>query len=93
MLTVGDVIVCTPPFDPTSTGNAPILQQYVDAMYAVAAANNCGVFDIRKKWGSYANAVTNGWQAAGGTDPHPTQAGYADYAAAILPTIRYALAA
>jgi len=91
MLTVGDVIVCTPPFDPSSLGLAANQQAYIDAMYAVAAANGCGVFDIRKKWGSYANAVSNGWQAAGGTDPHPTQAGYLDYATAILPTIRYAL--
>jgi len=93
LLTVGDVIVCTPPFDPSALGLAANQQAYVDAMYAVATANNCGVFDIRKKWGSYANAVSNGWQAAGGTDPHPTQAGYLDYATAILPTVRYALGA
>lgn len=93
LLTVGDVIVCTRPFDPTVTGLAANQQAYVDAMYAVAPANNCGVFDIRKKRGSYANAVANGWQAAGGTDPHPTQAGYLDYVMAILPTVRYALGA
>lgn len=89
-LTVGDVIVCIPPHDGGSAGFTSNQQAYVDAMYTVAAANNCGVFDIRKRWVSYANAVANGWQT-NGDFVHPTAAGYLDYAQAILPTIRYAL--
>ena len=87
----GDPILVTPVFDPGATGNAGIQDQYVTAMYQVAQEQNCALFDIRLKWGSNANAVALGYQPGG--DVHPTTAGYADMAAAILPTIRYALAA
>lgn len=74
----GNPILITPVFDPSSTGNAANQTQYVAAMYQVAAEYDIPLFDIRKKWGSNANAVANGWQPAG--DVHPTTAGYADIA-------------
>lgn len=86
----GDPILCVPVFDPSSTGNAGIQDQYVAAMYQVALEQNCALFDIRRIWGSNANAVANGWQPSG--DVHPTTAGYASMAANILPIVQYALA-
>lgn len=65
-----DLIFLTPPYDNgTGTGNTINQGQYVAAMYAVAAKYNVPVIDIRKKWLSYNNAVTNGWQY------NPTAAG------------------
>lgn len=91
-LAVGNVIVCIPVFDNGSAGFTSNQQAYVDMMYAVAASFGVGVFDIRKKWLSYANAVANGWQSAGDS-VHPTTAGYADIAAQMVPVIQYALTA
>jgi hypothetical protein len=87
-----DVILKVPPYDNGSTGNTAQQGDYVTAMYAVAASLNVPVFDIRKRWRSYTNAVANGWQV-GSDAVHPTAAGYADCAAALLPVISYALAA
>ena len=86
----GDPILVTPVFDPGSTGNAAIQDQYVTAMYEVASEQSCALFDIRKLWRSNANAVAQGWQPNG--DVHPTTAGYAYIAAAIKPVLQYALA-
>lgn len=75
----GDVILCAPVFDNGVAGFTASQQAYVDAMYQVAAEQNVGLIDIRKKWGSYAAAVTNGFNTASDT-VHPTTAGYLDMA-------------
>lgn len=72
-----DVILRVPNFDNGSAGLTAQQQNYVNAMYQVSAAQNVGIIDIRKKWVSYANAVTNGWNTASDA-VHPTAAGYVD---------------
>lgn len=85
-----DVIVCIPVFDNGSSGLTAQQQTYVDVMYQVARENSVGVLDIRRKWVSYANAVTNGWQT-NSDNVHPTTAGYLDMAtvaAAVIQAIK-----
>lgn len=74
-----NVILCTPCFDNGVAGLTASQQDYVTAMYQVASEQSVGIIDIRKKWISYANAVTNGWNNGSDT-VHPTTAGYLDIA-------------
>lgn len=74
-----DVVICIPVFDNGSAGLTASQQTYVNVMYQVASENGCGVIDIRQKWQSYANAVSNGWQT-NSDSVHPTTLGYTDMA-------------
>lgn len=90
-LTGCDLIFLAPPYDNgTGTGNAANQNQYVAAMYTVAAKYDVPVIDIRQKWLSYANAVANGWQVAG-DNVHPTKLGYIDQAGVIATALQAAL--
>lgn len=75
----GDVILCVPVFDSGSSGLTASQALYVGAMYEVAAEQNVGLIDIRKKWGSYAAGLASGYYHASDT-VHPTTAGYLDMA-------------
>ena len=55
------VLFLTPPYDNSSPCNVN-QAAYVTAMYQVAAEQGIGLIDIQKRWHSYNNAVTNGWQ-------------------------------
>jgi hypothetical protein len=86
-----DFMFCTPPFDNlTGTGLTSTQDQYVAAMFAVAAANDVPCIDLRGRWKSYANSVANGWQVASDA-VHPTRLGYVDEAAFLLAVVRFAL--
>lgn len=89
-LAVGNAILIIPPFDNGVAGFTSNQQAYVNMMYALAASFGIGVFDIRTRWVSYANAVANGWQT-NSDSVHPTTAGYADIATQLVPVIRYAI--
>ncbi len=90
--TTATIIIRVPVFDPSGTGNAIFQQQYIDAMYGVAATFGLPIVDVRKRWGSNAAAVAAGFQNPG--DVHPTPAGNADEVNnVLLPAMQYALAA
>ncbi|CAN7374266.1 SGNH/GDSL hydrolase family protein [Bradyrhizobium sp. LjRoot220] len=73
----GDPILVVPPFDNSSTGNAANQNQYVNAMYQVAAEYDVPLVDIRLKWLSYANALALGYMS---DSVHSTALGYDDMA-------------
>lgn len=89
-LAKGSVILVTPVFDGGSTGLTAQQQNYVAAMYELSSEKGVGIFDIRRRWGSYAEAMSAGFMS---DNVHPSAAGYADIAAAMKPVIDYALAA
>jgi len=74
-----DVIIRIPTFDNGVSGLTAQQNTYVQAMYQLANDNNIGVVDIRNKWLSYNNAVSNGWNISSDT-VHPAPAGYVDIA-------------
>ena len=52
---------------------------YVVEMYRLAAANNCGLIDIQKRWGGGSTYILDGL--------HPNVAGHLDMAKAVLGVI------
>lgn len=86
-----NVILMVPVFDTGGGGDTANQQSRIDMFYTLAAAKGIGVFDIRKRWRSAAEAVARGFMVT--NDPHPTAAGYADMAEAFKPVIDFARAA
>jgi hypothetical protein len=76
----GIAVFITPPFDGAGTGGALNQQQYIDLMYKVAVAQNCPVWDIRKRfgWRSYNEANGMGYML---DQRHQTTLGHDDTAA------------
>lgn len=73
------VILVTPIHDPSTTGNAPNLEQYAQAMREVAIEQAVSLHDERALWVSHENAVSQGWAVQG--DVHDTATGKAQRAA------------
>lgn len=86
----GDFIFCIPPFDSGSTGATANQQQYVDAMYSVAAAKGCAVFNIRQAFGSKTASDAAGYTSAADA-VHFTIAGQAYRAGLLKPVLRYGM--
>lgn len=77
----GDVVVTTPLWDASTTGNAANQNDYATATVDVATAAGVPIIDIRSAWKSYADANAAGWYS---DSVHPTQAGYRAKADAIV---------
>lgn len=76
----------TPPFDGGTAGLTANQNAYVAAMYELAASENVGLIDIRKRWLSYTNQVS---QNLVGDNVHPTvAAGYPSQAKLVYEALR-----
>lgn len=78
-----DFIFITPPYDNSASGLTKFQDDYVAMMYDLAVQNNVGLIDIRKRHGSFNNAIANGWQVASDA-VHLTGFGYKDEATAVV---------
>jgi len=74
----GDVILASGVPSNTTPATNGTLDTYIQVVYSLAAANGCAVFDLKKRWGSYAivNPVMPYYD-----NLHPKTLGYQDVAA------------
>jgi hypothetical protein len=80
-----DVVMTTPLWDSTTTGDTAIQDQYVAAGVVVAQAAGVPIIDVRAAWVSFAAANGLGWVS---DTVHPTPLGYSVKANAIAEFIR-----
>lgn len=85
LLSVGDVLICTPyPSQASTVVDLGTQKTFVDGLYSLAKVNNVGLIDLWARFGSYEAANANGLYF---DSKHPNGSGYADAADLVARTL------